>query len=276
MRTASRSASSVMTKIVPESWTSARDRPALAAPDSIPGSTISRKYLTLRYRLLPYLYSLFWEAAQTGAPVWRPLFYHFSQDALTYDLHDQVMIGPHLLAAPVLQPGRINRTVYLPAGKWYDYWTDQVYEGPCHLLAPAPMDRLPLFVRAGAVLPLGSEKQYASQQASPDLTLELYPGTGEFAVYEDDGQTFAYETGLSCLSTYSLHEQETGIVFRSSRRQGKFVPPERKIHLRLHAAGPDWVASGLTEAAYDSEARVLQAAVEDSGQAFELVFRKNS
>src|SRR5207302_31981 len=87
---------------------------------------ICREFLRLRYRLLPYLYTLFWEASRRGTPVLRPLLYHFPDDPATYQLHDQVMLGPSLMAAPIYHPGREHRHVYLPEGAWYDWWTDEL------------------------------------------------------------------------------------------------------------------------------------------------------
>src|SRR5205085_397367 len=99
---------------------------------------ICREYIGLRYRLLPYIYTLFWQAAQSGAPVVRPLFYEFPDDQETYQIGDQVLLGPSLLAAPVCHPGKTRRHVYLPAGEWYDWWSGERISGPAHLLAHAP------------------------------------------------------------------------------------------------------------------------------------------
>src|SRR6266516_1439788 len=146
---------------------------------------ICREFLRLRYRLLPYLYTLFWEAAQRGIPVLRPLLYHFPDDPTTYPLHDQVLLGPQLLGAPIYHPGREHRHVYLPAGAWYDWWTNELIAGPTHLLAYAPLERMPLYIRAGAIIPSGPDLRYADERPLDPLTLDLYPGTGAFTLYED-------------------------------------------------------------------------------------------
>ncbi len=108
---------------------------------------ICREYIELRYQLLPYIYTLFHQAATSGAPVMGPLMYHYPQDVKTYQLHDQVMLGEWLMAAPVYRPGVEYRAVYLPEGVWYDWWTGDRYEGPAHILAHAPLEQMPIYVR---------------------------------------------------------------------------------------------------------------------------------
>ncbi|HEX6289430.1 MAG TPA: TIM-barrel domain-containing protein, partial [Herpetosiphonaceae bacterium] len=157
---------------------------------------ICREYIELRYRLLPYIYALFWEAATTGAPILRPLLYHFPNDPRTYDLHDQVVLGPSLLAAPIYRPGVEYRAVYLPAGTWYDWWSGERYEGPTDILAHAPLERMPLYVRAGAVIPLGPVMQHTGERPLDELTVRVWPGSGEWTLYEDDGQSFDHQQGV--------------------------------------------------------------------------------
>ena len=121
---------------------------------------ISRQYLELRYRLLPYLYTLFWQAATTGTPILRPLVYHYSHDPKTYELYDQVLLGSSIMAAPVYRPGVEYRVVYLPEGTWYDWWSGECYEGATHILAHAPLDKMPMYIRAGSIIPLVPVMQY--------------------------------------------------------------------------------------------------------------------
>ncbi len=124
---------------------------------------ICRAALELRYQLLPYLQGLFNEASQTGAPVFRPLLYEFPDDPVTYSLHDEVMLGPALLAAPILRPGQQARAVYLPEGEWIDWWSGEVLRGGQHILAQAPLARMPLYQRADQALPLGPLIQYTDE-----------------------------------------------------------------------------------------------------------------
>lgn len=113
-----------------------------------------RQALQLRYRLLPYLYTLAWEASETGLPPMRPLLLEFPADPQTAALHDQFMLGSALLVAPALRPGQTHRAVYLPTGRWQDFWTGDFHQGPTWIVAPTPIDHIPLFQREGSAIPL--------------------------------------------------------------------------------------------------------------------------
>ena len=221
---------------------------------------ICREYMQLRYRLLPYIYSLFWQAAQTGAPMLRPLLYHFSDDPGTYQIHDQVLLGPSLMAAPIYHPGRTYRAVYLPRGEWYDWWTGERLgnvESATPILASAPLERMPLYARAGAIVPSGPAMRYADERPLDALTLDLFPGDGEFALYEDDGHTFDYQQGQFCTTRYTLRRDDTSIVFTIGKREGDYIASQRTVIVQVK--GPDrWVTDGATEFMDDGEARTLR------------------
>jgi alpha-D-xyloside xylohydrolase len=159
---------------------------------------ILEKYLRLRYQLIPYIYSLGYQTYLTGAPFMRALFMDFPHDPHVADLRDEYMFGPALLVAPVTEQGVTSRTVYLPAGTdWYNYWTNERVHGGQAIQVNAPIDTLPLFVRAGSVLPLG-EAIESTNHPQKIARLRVYPGAdGEFALYQDDGKTYAYEKGDS-------------------------------------------------------------------------------
>ncbi|MFD0672370.1 TIM-barrel domain-containing protein [Cohnella sp. GCM10027633] len=160
---------------------------------------VARKYIQLRYRWLPYLYGLFAEANRTGVPVMRPLFLEFPDDGAVHGLSDQFMLGSRVLVAPVVRPGVTKRLVYLPAGEWYNYWTDEKIAGGTHIVVDAPLDTMPIFVRAGTVLPLATPRMNTEQPVEA-LELHVYwsaNGTAEGTVYEDDGISFAYGEGAS-------------------------------------------------------------------------------
>jgi alpha-D-xyloside xylohydrolase len=162
---------------------------------------ILEKYLRLRYQLIPYIYSLGYQTYLTGAPFMRALFMDFPHDPHVADLRDEYMFGPALLVAPVTEQGVTSRTVYLPAGTdWYNYWTNERVHGGQAIQVNAPIDTLPLFVRAGSVLPLG-EAIESTNHPQKIARLRVYPGAdGEFALYQDDGKTYAYEKGDSCIT----------------------------------------------------------------------------
>jgi alpha-glucosidase len=237
-----------------------------------PVEAICRQYLALRYRLLPYLYSLFWEASTTGAPVLRPLLYHFPDDPATYALHDECLLGPALLAAPVYQPGREHRHVYLPAGSWTDWWTGEVIHGPRHFLAEAPLATLPLYARGGAIIPLGPALQFADERPLDPLTLEIFPGEGAFTLYEDDGHSLAHQRGEWCTTRYRVALDGGDLVLELGARAGRYIPPPRDLILRVHGLSERAVA-GHPGAHYDEAGRVLTLGLGAGGDARQLRFR---
>ncbi|MBE9181665.1 glycoside hydrolase family 31 protein [Oculatella sp. LEGE 06141] len=190
---------------------------------------ICREYIELRYRLLPYIYTLFWEAAQTGAPIMRPLLYHYPNDSTTYQLYDQVFLGPSLMAAPVYRPGVENRVVYFPEGTWYDWWSGDRIEGPTHKIVHAPLEQMPLFAKAGAVIPMAPVMQHVDERPLDEVRVRVWPGTGEFTIYEDDGHSFDYQQGAWAATTYRVSQDGSQTVVEISERQGQWQPPQRKI-----------------------------------------------
>lgn len=157
---------------------------------------VLEKYLTLRYELMPYVYSLGYNTYKTGAPFMRALFMDFPDDPNTATIGDEYMFGPAFLVAPVTEQGMTIRNVYLPAGAdWYSFWTNQRYHGGELVKVDAPIDVIPLFVRAGSIVPFGSEIESTAQEQKI-AKVRVYPGAdGDFSLYSDDGTTYAYESG---------------------------------------------------------------------------------
>jgi len=145
---------------------------------------------------MPYIYSLGYHAYKTGAPFMRALFMDFPNDPQVADLGDEYMFGPAFLVAPVTDQGATSRSVYLPVGAdWYNYWTNERVRGGQQITVDAPIDRLPLFVRAGSIVPLG-EPILSTGQTQKLEKLRVYPGMDvDFTLYDDDGRTYSYETG---------------------------------------------------------------------------------
>lgn len=165
--------------------------------------TVLEKFLRLRYELLPYTYAAAYGTYRSGAPFLRALFMDFPQDPQVMDLRDEYMYGPAFLVAPVSEQGAESRKVYLPAGTaWYDFWTNRRYAGGQTIVAEAPIDRIPLFVRAGSIVPLGSTILSADEPQSI-TRLRVYPGAdGSFTLFKDDGKTYAYEKGAGAITTF--------------------------------------------------------------------------
>ncbi len=165
------------------------------------------KYLRLRYQLLPYTYSLAYGSYKTGAPYMRALFMDFPKDPMVADIPDEYMFGPAFLVAPVTEQGATSRKVYLPAGTdWYNYWTNERLKGGQTITAEAPIDTLPLFVRAGSIVPLGVEVESASRPQAI-AKVKVYPGAdGSFTLFSDDGKTYGYEKGAGSLTKLTWDE----------------------------------------------------------------------
>ena len=162
---------------------------------------ILEKYLKLRYQLMPYIYSLGYNTYQTGAPYMRALFMDFLNDPKVTDMGDEYMFGPAFLVAPVTEQGETSRAVYLPAGAdWYNYWTNERVHGGQTIQVDAPVDTLPLFVRAGSIVPLG-EPVESTNEVQKIARVRVYPGAdAKFTLYQDDGKTYAYEKGESSIT----------------------------------------------------------------------------
>src|SRR5579862_2602343 len=160
---------------------------------------IIRKYLKLRYRLLPFLYTVLEDAHRTGVPMFRPLLLNFQNEANTLSIDDEFMVGADLLVAPILAPGMTERLVYLPEGTWSDYWTGHQLTGGRTVHAAAPLETVPLFVRGGAIIPSGPDMNYVGEKPTSPLTFTIYPDAQDKAqtsLYEDDRVSPAYTNGV--------------------------------------------------------------------------------
>jgi len=193
---------------------------------------IIRKYLKLRYQLLPFLYTTLEEAHRTGVPLFRPLVLNYQDDLNTQNLDDQFMVGNDLLVAPVMKPDVTRRLVYLPAGTWYDYWTNRKYEGGTTISVDAPLDIVPMFVRGGAIIPMGPEMNYTGEKRFDPITFNIYPddkGAASTTLYEDDGISPAYQQEDFRRTTVSLERTAGGFTVSLAAPQGRYNPGPRKL-----------------------------------------------
>jgi alpha-glucosidase (family GH31 glycosyl hydrolase) len=157
---------------------------------------ICKKYLELRYRMLPYLYSVVRECATTGMPIMRALWLHFPDDPKAVACQDQYLWGGSVLVAPVVEKGATTRRIYLPQSAWYDFWTGERFEGGREIARTVDLETMPLYVRAGSILPLGPVKQFTGEKVDEPLSVSIYPGAdASFLLYEDDGASFNYREG---------------------------------------------------------------------------------
>jgi alpha-glucosidase len=202
---------------------------------------ICRRYAELRYRLLPYTYTLAWQAHTLGLPLMRPLVLNYPDDPRVFGLGHEFLWGDDLLVAPVTREGATAWPVYLPAGRWYDFWTGAGYEGPGGLTLPAPLDRLPLLVRAGAILPMGPVVQHSGEQPLEEVALLIYPeGASRFELYEDDGRSNAYRQGRHALTPIECAVEPGRVVVRIGAPVGDraIVPARRRYLPRLRVYRP--------------------------------------
>lgn len=171
---------------------------------------IYRKYTKLRYKLIPYFYDLFFEGEKTGAPIMRPLVFHYEKDEVARTCNDEFMVGDRILVAPVVMQGMDRRMVYLPEGDWYDYWTREKITGPVWFVKEAPLDVCPIYVKAGSVIPMMEEQSYVGEKSLDTLLLDVYPGVGSYDHYLDNGEDFAYQEGK--YHQYHITVDESGNV----------------------------------------------------------------
>jgi alpha-D-xyloside xylohydrolase len=161
-------------------------------------------YDNLRYRLMPYIYSLAWKTTSEGYTIMRPLVMDFREDTRAQNIGDQFLFGPAILVNPVTEPGAATRHLYLPNARWYDFWTGAAIPGGRTLDAPSPIDRMPLYVRAGSIVPLGPDIQYAAEKSADPIELRVYRGAnGAFTLYEDESDTYDYEKGVHATTPFS-------------------------------------------------------------------------
>lgn len=168
-----------------------------------------RKTVKLRYRFIPYIYDLAHECEKTGAPIVRPLVYEYPADKNVRNISDEYMLGSFVLVAPVIAPGKEAREVYLPDGDWYDYYTGEKYSGGRYILADAPLDKVPVFIKAGAIIPVADGEIRSTEDITEDkISILTYPGKGSFVHYQDDNETFAYRDGAYNAVEYTLDGDE--------------------------------------------------------------------
>jgi alpha-glucosidase len=217
---------------------------------------IIRRYLKLRYQLLPFLYTTLEEAHRTGTPLFRPLVLNYQDDPNTDNLDDEFMIGEDLLVAPVVKPDVTTRLVYLPKGIWYDYWTNKKYAGGTMLRVDAPLETVPMFVRGGAIVPLGPQMNYVGEKPFDPITLAVYPddnGSASSTLYEDDGSSLAYKGGAFRRTTVSVKRGARGYT-ANINAVGSYNPGARKFSFVIKSVSPNKVAT-ITD---DGQTRQLE------------------
>jgi alpha-glucosidase len=193
---------------------------------------IVRDAIRLRYRLMPYLYGEMYRASISGMPVIRPMVYAYPDDPETRTMCDQFMFGPSMLVAPVSQPGKTERLVYLPEGIWYDWRTNEKIDGGRTIIASAPPDSIPVYVRAGAVIPVVEPAAHTGALDFTRVTIKAWSGaSGSFEWYEDDGRTTGYLDGKYNLTRISIDGATSKLSFQQLHRGWDGGCPDPKIEI---------------------------------------------
>ncbi|HYG59227.1 MAG TPA: TIM-barrel domain-containing protein, partial [Symbiobacteriaceae bacterium] len=222
---------------------------------------ICRKFINLRYRLLPFFYTLFEEAHRTGRPIMRPLVLEHQDDPETYHISDQVLIGRNVLVAPICQPGATRRMVYLPEGTWYNLFTGERFEGRQHILAQAALDTVPLFIRGGTALPMGPEMPHSGAVPMETLTLHVYPGEGEFTLYEDEGDGYGYTCGGFARTRIAVGTNQVEV----GAPAGGYTPQWHQVELLLHGVTGTVTVDGQAVEAAPAEGGAHRVVVGKAG-----------
>lgn len=213
---------------------------------------ICKKYLELRYRLLPYLYSAVRECCTTGVPVMRALWLHYPDDPIAVARGDEYTWGRDILVAPVVEKGATSRSVYLPRGNWYDFWTEERISGGKEITRDVDLATMPLYVREGSIIPLGPVKQHTGEQVDAPISLSIFPGAdAAFTLYEDDGTSFEYRRGewSGIVMTWNEHARRFTMRLADGSKLRGSSP--RKFAVRV------WPAKEYRDIQFDGHPLVL-------------------
>jgi alpha-glucosidase len=253
----------------------------MGEPDQYPWSfgasveKIVRESLELRYKLLPYLYAKFWDSHETGAPVQRPLLYDFQHDPTARETDDAYLLGDALLVAPITEPGKVARTVYLPRGTWYDWHTGQAHAGEHYITANAPLERIPLFARGGSIIACHARALRSTvEHHSSELELHLFvpADDGEFrsTLHEDDGRTKAHAKGAYLRTTFITTRKGNELRVRASVTGQGYPEHQRKsFTLVVHGSSPNEIERD----GHKQQVSQRRLTFDNRGEGFELVLK---
>jgi alpha-glucosidase len=199
-----------------------------------PFTAINRKFIELRYRLLPYLYSAFWEHHRYGFPILRPIVMHEQHDKLNHFRQDEFTYGDKILICPVMEPGQVSRNVYLPKGKWFNFWTHETSDGGKEVTVATPLETMPIFVKAGSVIPEYPVMQYVGEHEIEEVKLNIYYTDYEVNsfLFEDYGETFAYEQDIYLEKKFVVNGNSRELTINQSM-EGLYTPRYEGYHLNI-------------------------------------------
>ena len=195
---------------------------------------ITRKFVSLRYQLLPYLYTMFWQYIEEGIPMLKPLVYYDQDDTQTHYRNDEFIFGNQILVCPILEPNAVGRRMYIPRGEWYNYWTNEFSTGGKEVWVDTKFDEIPLFVKAGAIIPKYPVQQYVGELEFDELTLDLYfkNGKEKSVVYEDAQDGYDYKKGRYSFLSFRTIGKEKELIIQL-HKEGKYDTPYSKYKINL-------------------------------------------
>ena len=202
------------------------------------GTTITdvvRKFIEIRYQLLPYLYTAFWKYAEEGIPILKSLVLYDQEDPQTHYRNDEFIFGEKILACPITGPNQKGRRMYIPRGKWYNFFTDEAIEGGTEQWVDADLDSMPIFVKEGAIIPKYPIQQYVGEKTIDELTLDVYYKQGKEVseVYEDATDGYDYIKGRYSLRSFKLLGKKKELIIQQ-HKSGKFITTYKTFKLKLH------------------------------------------
>ncbi|RZL47437.1 MAG: DUF5110 domain-containing protein, partial [Pedobacter sp.] len=205
-----------------------------------------KKYDLLRYRLFPYLYTTMHQQYQTGVPMMRALVLDNQEDENVYEIADQYMFGDNMMIAPVTTKGAITRSVYLPKGIWFNYWTNEKYEGKTNHHVVAPLDTLPIFVKGGSIIPMQPEMRFAGEKPVDVITLAIFPyGKSSYELYEDDNLSLQYQKGNFAKTKITANLTGSNLAINIDKPLGMFTPTSHHYLTEIRWTGE--VPNSITE-----------------------------
>jgi len=217
-----------------------------------PFTSINRKFIELRYRLMPYFYSAFWEHHRYGFPILRPIVMQEQKVNANYFRQDEFTYGDKILICPVLEPGQKSRKVYLPKGNWYNFWTYELVEGGKEIVVPTPLETIPIFIKAGSVIPEYPVMQYVGEKEIEEVTLNVYYSDYEANsfFFEDYGETFAYEQDIYLEKKFVVNGNESELTIQESM-EGLYTPRYDNYHINVFGLPfvPSKIISGQNQIA---------------------------
>ncbi|MDB4905122.1 MAG: alpha-glucosidase [Mucilaginibacter sp.] len=234
-----------------------------------PFTSINRKFIELRYRLLPYLYSTFWEHHRYGFPILRPIIMQEQEELTNHFRQDEFTYGDKILICPVLAPGQVNRIVYLPKGKWYNFWTLKQIEGGQEVTVPTPLETIPVFIKAGSVIPEYPVMQYVGEKEIEEVILNIYYCDYEVNsfLFEDYGETFAYEQDIYLEKKFVVSGKRTTLTVNQTM-EGLYTPRYETYHFNI--IGLPFVPTKIV-----ADGKEISYFSIDDNNCLEFIFSKN-